>query len=234
MFAHHGIPELLVTDNGRQFVAAEFQTFADQWGFRHTTSSISGMLMGRQSVLFVRRRKSSHKTIPSWPCWLTDQLPQLLLVAVLLNWLWAVGYVAVFQLFLKTWNLSFRMNRKSLRETWEWKMLTSITSTNDMEHAACLSSSLERLSCKSLMERKNGQVQSQFWNVAIYGLTWSKLHAVPLEDETDVTWNLQGSSTTGTRQPFISEAFHLPKTLLLGFFERFFFQWTSSSSDCPY
>ena len=39
IFAHHGIPELLVTDNGRQFVAAEFQTFADQWRFRHITSS---------------------------------------------------------------------------------------------------------------------------------------------------------------------------------------------------
>ena len=28
-----------MTDNGRQFVAAEFQTFADQWGLRHITSS---------------------------------------------------------------------------------------------------------------------------------------------------------------------------------------------------
>ena len=27
------------------------------------------------------------------------------------------GYVAIFQFFLKTWNLSFRINRKSLRET---------------------------------------------------------------------------------------------------------------------
>ena len=28
-----------MTDNGRQLVAAEFQTFADQWGFRYITSA---------------------------------------------------------------------------------------------------------------------------------------------------------------------------------------------------
>ena len=39
IFAHHGIPELLVTDNGRQFTSSEFKAFSQQWQFRHTTSS---------------------------------------------------------------------------------------------------------------------------------------------------------------------------------------------------
>ena len=39
IFARHGIPEKVVTDNGRQFVSSEFQNFADKWNFVHTTSS---------------------------------------------------------------------------------------------------------------------------------------------------------------------------------------------------
>lgn len=39
VFAHHGIPEVLVTDNGRQFISSEFKEFAKKWQFRHVTSS---------------------------------------------------------------------------------------------------------------------------------------------------------------------------------------------------
>ena len=39
IFAHHGIPETLVTDNGRQFTSGEFQKFAETWNFIHVTSS---------------------------------------------------------------------------------------------------------------------------------------------------------------------------------------------------
>ena len=38
-FARHGIPEVLVTDNGTQFSSSEFATFAKTWGFEHITSS---------------------------------------------------------------------------------------------------------------------------------------------------------------------------------------------------
>ena len=38
-FATHGIPQELVSDNGPQFVAAEFEQFAQQWMFRHVTVS---------------------------------------------------------------------------------------------------------------------------------------------------------------------------------------------------
>ena len=39
MFATHGIPKELVSDNGPQFRSAEFAAFAAQSGFRHRTSS---------------------------------------------------------------------------------------------------------------------------------------------------------------------------------------------------
>ena len=39
VFAHHGIPETVVTDNGRQFASSEFQRFVTAWNFTHVTSS---------------------------------------------------------------------------------------------------------------------------------------------------------------------------------------------------
>jgi transposase InsO family protein len=39
IFAHNGIPELVVTDNGPQLTSAEFAKFAETWHFTHTTSS---------------------------------------------------------------------------------------------------------------------------------------------------------------------------------------------------
>ena len=38
-FAHHGIPDEIVWDNGPQFSAQKFKQFARQWEFTHTTSS---------------------------------------------------------------------------------------------------------------------------------------------------------------------------------------------------
>ena len=38
-FSHHGIPDILISDNGPQFDLAEFRRFADVWGFEHATSS---------------------------------------------------------------------------------------------------------------------------------------------------------------------------------------------------
>uniref|UniRef100_A0A1A8V0X7 Gypsy retrotransposon integrase-like protein 1 n=1 Tax=Nothobranchius furzeri TaxID=105023 RepID=A0A1A8V0X7_NOTFU len=39
IFARHGIPTELRSDNGRQFSSEHFQKFASEWGFAHTTSS---------------------------------------------------------------------------------------------------------------------------------------------------------------------------------------------------
>ena len=38
-FAHHGIPETVISDNGAQFISAEFKTFFVDWSFQHVTSS---------------------------------------------------------------------------------------------------------------------------------------------------------------------------------------------------
>ncbi|XP_078352985.1 uncharacterized protein LOC144637776 [Oculina patagonica] len=39
IFARHGTPEQVHSDNGPQFDSAEFSYFAKEWGFKHTTSS---------------------------------------------------------------------------------------------------------------------------------------------------------------------------------------------------
>ena len=39
IFARHGIPEQVRSDNGSQYDSAEFSHFAKEWGFRHVTSS---------------------------------------------------------------------------------------------------------------------------------------------------------------------------------------------------
>ncbi|GFO25113.1 Pol polyprotein [Plakobranchus ocellatus] len=38
-FSQHGIPETVISDNGRQFTSQEFKTFATVWNFHHITSS---------------------------------------------------------------------------------------------------------------------------------------------------------------------------------------------------
>jgi len=38
-FARHGIPEVLMSDNGPQFSCSEFRVFAESWDFEHITSS---------------------------------------------------------------------------------------------------------------------------------------------------------------------------------------------------
>lgn len=39
IFSRYGIPEVLRSDNGSQYASREFATFAESYGFRHTTSS---------------------------------------------------------------------------------------------------------------------------------------------------------------------------------------------------
>ena len=39
IFATHGIPDIVISDNGPQFASTEFQKFTKEYGFTHTTSS---------------------------------------------------------------------------------------------------------------------------------------------------------------------------------------------------
>ena len=38
-FSRHGIPEVVISDNGPQYTSAEFTKFASDWHFQHITSS---------------------------------------------------------------------------------------------------------------------------------------------------------------------------------------------------
>ena len=40
MFSEHGIPEVLCSDNGPQYVSAQFADFCISWGITHETSSL--------------------------------------------------------------------------------------------------------------------------------------------------------------------------------------------------
>ena len=40
MFSEHGIPEVLCSDNGPQYVSAQFADFCISWGISHETSSL--------------------------------------------------------------------------------------------------------------------------------------------------------------------------------------------------
>ena len=46
VFARHGIPQILVTDNGSQYTADEFAKFARTFNFFHITSSPRGVIPG--------------------------------------------------------------------------------------------------------------------------------------------------------------------------------------------
>ena len=39
IFGHHGVPEVLMSDNGPKYVCAHFKDFASEYGFTHLTSS---------------------------------------------------------------------------------------------------------------------------------------------------------------------------------------------------
>ena len=39
MFARFGIPDVVITDNGRYFLSSEFAAFAKNWKFDHIISS---------------------------------------------------------------------------------------------------------------------------------------------------------------------------------------------------
>ncbi|XP_033761665.1 uncharacterized protein K02A2.6-like [Pecten maximus] len=61
LFARHGIPEQLVSDNGPQFISEEFRQFMKQNGIRHSTSSPYHPRTNGQAERFVQTFKQAMK-----------------------------------------------------------------------------------------------------------------------------------------------------------------------------
>ena len=60
-FAHHGIPETVISDNGTQFTSAEFKTFSVDWNFQHVTSSLHYPQSNREAERAVKTAKELLK-----------------------------------------------------------------------------------------------------------------------------------------------------------------------------
>ncbi len=58
LFSHHGIPEILRSDNGPQFSSLEFAKFASTYEFQHTTSSPRFPQSNGQVERFVKTMKA--------------------------------------------------------------------------------------------------------------------------------------------------------------------------------
>ena len=79
MFATHGIPEQLVSDNGPQFTSTEFVEFVKANGIKHTKSSPYHPATNGKAERFVRTFKEAMKTGRSGGLTLAHQLDNFLL-----------------------------------------------------------------------------------------------------------------------------------------------------------
>ncbi|GFS27367.1 endogenous retrovirus group K member 11 Pol protein [Elysia marginata] len=77
LFVVHGIPDELITDNGRQFVSEEFQAFTKAWNIAHQTSSP----YYPQSNGFIERMAQTIKTALK-KCKSSKSDPQLALLSL--------------------------------------------------------------------------------------------------------------------------------------------------------
>ena len=65
IFARHGIPETVVSDNGSQYISQEFKEFQEKYGFQAITYLIRSSLLGNlQHVLSIYPFLSSQLVIP--------------------------------------------------------------------------------------------------------------------------------------------------------------------------
>ena len=79
IFATHGIPEEMVSDNGPQFISADFAEFTRTNGIRHIRSSPYHPSLNGEAERFVRTFKEAMKTGKSDGLTLTHRLQNFLL-----------------------------------------------------------------------------------------------------------------------------------------------------------
>ena len=79
LFATHGLPEVIVSDNGPQFVAQEMNDFLKSNGIRHCLSSPYHPASNGEVERAVRTFKESMKTMKDEPGTLADKLARFLL-----------------------------------------------------------------------------------------------------------------------------------------------------------
>lgn len=76
-FSRHGIPNIVITDNGPPFSSMDFQTFSTVWDFKHLTSSpyhsqSNGKAESAVKIAKTLLRKAAHagddrwKAVPAW------------------------------------------------------------------------------------------------------------------------------------------------------------------------
>ena len=79
IFARHGIPQKVISDNGPKYSSIQYKKFAEECSFLHTTSSPRFCQSNGNAKRTVKTIKSLLKKLKTfiWPRWLTEQLPFL-------------------------------------------------------------------------------------------------------------------------------------------------------------
>ena len=81
-FARYGIPRMIVSDGGPQFVSQEFQSFVTRWGITHVTNGKAESAVKTMQSLFVKTNKEGGDPYMK-QCWSKETLHVKILVVVL-------------------------------------------------------------------------------------------------------------------------------------------------------
>ena len=100
IFARHGIPDTVISDNGPQYSSAEFVKFAEDWGFTHITRSPKYPKSNGEAERMVQttiKTSLQNPTIHMKHYSLTE-LPHLKTDSAQPNYAWEGDYAPPFQL----------------------------------------------------------------------------------------------------------------------------------------